>query len=165
MLEIPLYRHNNEIVAYAMIDDEDQHKAALFRWWLLTVRIKTGTWGYAQSKREDGSTVLLHRLVMNARKGQITDHIDHNGLNCQKSNLRLCTHAENMRNKRIHRNNTHGERCMEKAGKRWRVVITCNRIRHRKWFRLDDIESARKWRDDKLRELHGEFANLDHSRP
>jgi len=40
----------------------------------------------------------MHRLIMNAKDGESVDHIDHNGLNNQKSNLRICTHQENLLN-------------------------------------------------------------------
>lgn len=164
MIQIPLYGRNGSIVAHAMIDDEDEHKASLFRWWLLKVKPKSTTWAYAHSKREDGSKVLLHRLVMDTKKGLVTDHRDHDGLNCQKSNLRICTHAENMRNRMMRRDNTHGERCMEKTKRGWRVVIYANKVRHKKCFSPNRLEEARSWRDAKLLELHGEFANLNHGR-
>jgi hypothetical protein len=37
----------------------------------------------------------MHRVVMNAQKGQMVDHIDRNGLNNQRENLRFCTHGQN----------------------------------------------------------------------
>lgn len=43
--------------------------------------------------------MFLHRTVMNARRGQLVDHIDRNPLNNRKENLRFCRHMENLRNR------------------------------------------------------------------
>lgn len=58
--------------------------------------------GYALGRfKVNGKSVAdkMHRLIMDAQKGQIVDHIDGNKLNNKRSNLRFVTHAENMRNK------------------------------------------------------------------
>lgn len=40
----------------------------------------------------------LHRVLMNAKKGQIVDHINHNTLDNKRENLRIVTFAENRKN-------------------------------------------------------------------
>jgi len=43
----------------------------------------------------------MHRVVMGVKDSDIqVDHIDHNGLNNQKYNLRLCTLVQNSHNQR-----------------------------------------------------------------
>lgn len=42
----------------------------------------------------------MHRLILNAKKGQVVDHADHNGLNNTRKNIRLCDHSENAWNGR-----------------------------------------------------------------
>lgn len=44
--------------------------------------------------------VRLHRLLLQAGPGQIVDHIDGNGLNNCKANLRVCSTTQNGQNRR-----------------------------------------------------------------
>lgn len=52
--------------------------------------------------------IRMHRLIMRAKKGFVVDHIDGNGLNNQKSNLRVCSRKLNSYNSRLSSCNTSG---------------------------------------------------------
>jgi len=54
------------------------------------------------------SKIYLHRWLMNPPKNLKVDHINHDTLDNRRSNLRVCTNAENMRNATIRSNNTSG---------------------------------------------------------
>lgn len=41
--------------------------------------------------------VYLHRFIMDAPKGMVVDHLDNDGLNCQRANMQLVTSGENTR--------------------------------------------------------------------
>lgn len=43
-------------------------------------------------------TVSMHRLISGAPKGMSVDHVNGNGLDNRRENLRVCTHSENMKN-------------------------------------------------------------------
>lgn len=95
----------------AMIDDEDFHaiKTVEFR----DGKVWTGTisgvrWSALTNKRSIYATaswpgrkpILLHRAVMNATAGHVVDHINHDGLDNRRCNLRLVTQTQNMANAR-----------------------------------------------------------------
>lgn len=83
--------------AVVEIDDEDLMLVSKYKWHLSST-------GYAVWRGiEQGvkKTLRMHRLVTNAPKGKVVDHINHNPLDNRKINLRVCTQSENMRNKRV----------------------------------------------------------------
>lgn len=70
------------------------------------------------------SQMRMHRLILDIpmHDPRQIDHIDGDGLNNRKSNLRICTQAENARN--IHKE-TLGV-CWSKASNKWRAQIGFN---------------------------------------
>lgn len=48
-----------------------------------------------------GKNISMHRFILDPPEGVIVDHIDHNILNNQRSNLRLCTHQQNQANRKL----------------------------------------------------------------
>lgn len=69
-----------------ILDDDDYEKFKNKRWHLLDGR-------YAANGHD-----YLHRLIMEAPKGKVVDHLNHNTLDCRKKNLRVVSQAENCQN-------------------------------------------------------------------
>lgn len=114
--------------------------------------------GYAGS--DNGAR--LHRLIMNAQSGQYVDHINGNKLDDRKSNLRICTNAENMWNRNAQRNNTSGYKGVyrNKPTNNWKSIIIVNQKSiHLGYF--DDITDAAKAYNEAAIKYHGEFASLN----
>lgn len=95
-------RHGSVVGNYAIIDDDDYEKISEYRWTAWRHRNTI----YAVS---GGGMIKIHRVILGVDyRNVFVDHIDGNGLNNQKTNLRLCTNKENIRNSKIQTNNTTG---------------------------------------------------------
>lgn len=93
MKEIPLTQGK-----VAMVDDEDFEYLSKNKWFCAKGR---NTF-YAQRRDgKNGPIIHMHRLIMNTSINKEVDHIDCNGLNNQKVNLRNCTRIENSYNSRM----------------------------------------------------------------
>jgi hypothetical protein len=139
MKEIRL--HTGEI---CLVDNEDYDALRLSDWRMQ--RVENLQYAYA------GRLRLMHREVMQAKPGQIIDHIDGNG-------LRFVTHAQNMQNRRFHRNNTSGWKgvYLNKASGRWRAEIKANGQKIRLGT-FDTAEAAGRAYLKAASELHGLYA-------
>lgn len=79
---------------FALVDVDD---ALMVEQWCWSVVERPGRSHYAMRRKGD-RTIYLHRFLMDAPSGMDVDHINGIGFDCRRSNLRLCTHAENQRN-------------------------------------------------------------------
>jgi len=80
--------------------------------------------GYAQLSHE-GKDVYLHRLLMNAGKGQVVDHINGNTLDNRFCNLRIGTQYDNMHNVGLRKDNSSGYKGVRQhEGGLWQAKFT-----------------------------------------
>jgi len=85
-----IIRNNKKVVCgICIIDVEDINKIKNYKWSLSS--------GYARTSI-NGITLRMHTLLMNPPKDKQIDHINHNGLDNRKNNLRILTQKENMKN-------------------------------------------------------------------
>lgn len=118
----------------------------------------------ARNKEGRKTLVLMHRIVMERKlerpllSTEFIDHIDGDGFNNSRSNLRIATISQNGANRKVGKNSKSGIRGVywsKKAGK-WTAHI---KFQSKQTYlgAFDDIEDARKIRNIKGRELFGEF--------
>jgi len=115
------------------------------------------TIGYKKSK-----TVLMHREIIGTPKGMETDHINGNGLDNRKSNLRICTTSQNGMNRDKQLNNTSGYKGVrfDKRGGKWQAYIRFDhKFVHLGLF-IDAKEAAKAYDIAALR-LFGKFAKTN----
>lgn len=103
------------------IDEDDLSTVQGIRW-------SVGTDGYVIGYGPDGRKVKLHRLVMNAKQGEVVDHINGNPADCRRKNLRITTQHRNTYNSRLPKSSTTGYKgvCFDKRNKRYMAHIHPN---------------------------------------
>lgn len=112
MKQIPLYSgcgDKKEICAYAKVDDGDYDFLMRWEWRLMKIYHTENKIFYARryeyTKKTNGKqgvkAILMHRVLLGlTTRDQKGDHIDGNGLNNTRTNIRACTHSENMSNRK-----------------------------------------------------------------
>lgn len=141
----------------ALVDDEDYEYLNQWEWHAA----KNGNTYYAgRYFKINGKQTLIkmHRLIANTPDGLIVDHIDHNGLNNQKSNLRNCTPQENCFNSIAWGISKY--KGVRKSGNKFRSSIYVNN----KEIYLgvfDREEDAAIAYNEAVKKYRGEFANIN----
>lgn len=138
----------------ALVDPEDYPTVAAYDWRVtreLYVRATVG-----------GQRVFLHRWLMGAKPGQVVDHRNHNPLDNRRLNLRVCTTAQNLANKKRPRTNTSGYKGVvwRPSRGKWEASIQ-PRGRARFLGRFDDPWEAAQAYNAAALEIYGDFAQLN----
>lgn len=96
---------------YALIDIEDLEKVKPYYW---------GSYNSYFKGSINGKGIWLHRFIMNCPEGLVVDHLNGDPKDNRKCNLRICTQADNMQNKRV-------KGCsFNKAKQKWEAYIGVN---------------------------------------
>lgn len=140
-----------------------------FRWKEARGRIRKGAIagtanGPYTSIKIDGVLLLAHRIAWAMTYGEWPDCVDHiNGIGFLNriTNLRACSHSENLRNQGINRRNTSGFKGVHwsSTDKRWRAQIKVNGcLKYLGQF--ETKEEAHAAYCEGAKRLHGEFARI-----
>ena len=117
---------------------------------------------YAKSSIFGSLELRLHRAVMDAKLGELIDHIDGNGLNNRRNNLRRATSQGNSANSKRQIGSASrfkGVGFHKQTGK-WEACIRCNGKKQHLGLFANEIDAARKYDEAAVR-LFGEFAKLN----
>lgn len=141
----------------AIVDDEDYERLNQYKWHydsgyaVRQIRIKNGR----QTK------VKMHWDVIGKPGPRFeVDHIDRNGLNNKKDNLRICSHAENSLNKTIHKDNSSGYKGVSwcKREEKWAAQIMFSGKKIHLGYFLNKKDAAIAY-DEASKVCHGNFGN------
>lgn len=146
---------------YAIVDDKDYFNLNKYNW---HYAIYGKEKGYAKRNNPNKTPALLrmHRVIINAKKGQEVDHINGNTLDNRKNNLRIVTRSQNMMNTGLRITNKSGFKGVS-WDKRWNnwvanvwkdgkeIYVGC--FKNKK-------EAAKAYNNAAIKH-HGEFARLN----
>lgn len=155
-------------VGVTVVDDADGDLAQ-YRWGVETKKRKDGSLLQHAQRHENGKTVCLHRVIVERMGLQLgpgleVDHIDGDGLNNQRENLRVADYQMNGMNRRKQLGSSKFKGVYwDKQSQKWRALIAINRKRIHLGYYDDELEAARAY-DRKAIELFGPYAKLNFPR-
>lgn len=154
--EIPLSKGK-----VALIDAKDYELVSQFKW-----QYHYRGYAYSQTylgggrKNAKYKKIWMHRLITGCPEDKIVDHISRDKLDNRRSNLRICTQAQNQMNSKLRDTNSSGYRGVTKDKYGWiaRIGINGKRV-YLGWF-MDKEEAAMAY-DKAAKKQYGNFAKLN----
>lgn len=146
---------------YFFIDGEDFDKIKNYTWCIANFSKRF----YIVSdlcNKGNRKKILLHRLIMNCPDGMVVDHINHNGLDNRKENLRICTNQENLYNQRKKEGKTSKYKGVSffKRDNNWTVRIRINGKSKNLGYFLNEEDAAEVYNQAALK-YYGKYAFLN----
>jgi hypothetical protein len=150
-----------------IIDESDYEFLSQFRWYKSLM-------GYACTPKARSirptkpklNSILMHRILLNAERGQVIDHINGNPLDNRRENLRVCTTKQNVRNRkksesgREKTSSIYKGVSLRKADLKWCAFIHENRKSIYLGAFSSEQEAAAAYNQAAIR-YFGEFAQLN----
>lgn len=140
----------------AIIDLEDVEKCKEYTWTLSFC--KPSKCFYVETTKSLGGKnqkhFSLHQFIMDFPNNKSIDHINHNPLDNRKENLKVCTHFENMQNKKIKASSGYVGITYYPKRNRWVAKITVKR-KHINLGTFDNLEDAIKARKEGVEKYFG----------
>lgn len=153
----------------AVVDDEDFELVSKHKW-----RLDKGV-NTDYAVMCGSNPIRMHRYILKAEKGVIIDHVNHNGLDNRRCNIRFCNASENRKNcipygsSKFLGVNKHITKTKSIKKDRpnvvyireyWRAAIKINGVQTHLGLFKNEEDAARRY-DEAARKHHGEFANLN----
>lgn len=147
---------------FALVNNEDYKYLNQWKWRALkgyTTFYAARHGGIVNGKH---TTIYMHRMIAERIGIKNPDHIDTDGLNNQRSNLREATRGQQQANRNRFKNNTSGYKGVSwhKKTQKWMVRISINK-KHIFLGYFDDIKGAARAYNEAALKYFGEFAVLN----
>lgn len=143
-----------------IIDDKDWDILKMVNWY--ASKNTTGTNKYYARGHDlfTGNKLTLHRFLLDAKDGELVDHINGNGLDNRRCNLRICTNQQNQYNREKNSNNTSGYKGVSwcNSNKKWKSYIWVDG-RNKYLGQYDTPEDAYSSYKKASKQYHKEFSN------
>jgi hypothetical protein len=142
----------------AIVDDDDYDYLMQWKWHILSGRYA----GTNMKINGKSKSIYLHRFIMKVSKDMQVDHIDNNKLNNVKTNLRICTHTQNMINRPVYSNSKSGFKGVIFYDKLKKYIARIN-FNNKEYYLgcyIDPKDAARAY-NEAAQKYHTEFAHLN----
>jgi len=162
---------------YAIVDPKDYEWLSKYRWGIQ--RGRRTNYAARRTEQRPGvkrKYVFMHKEIMKEALAAarvpgpgprptklVVDHINHNGLDNRRANLRVATLAENCRNRRKQKKPTSSKYkgvSWEKVRGQWRAVIRTDNGNISLGYFRSELAAARAY-DEAAKTYHGRFASLN----
>lgn len=147
--------HANYVVGFTSsgiefyIDPEDYEIVKNHSW----VQFRKGAQTYITARQANGKNLFLHRMLTDAKGGEVVDHLNHNGCDNRRCNLRVVTQKKNMRNLQLRVDNKSGVTGVswDANRKKWAANLSCGGVNYRlgRFDSFDEAVAARKAAEEK----------------
>lgn len=144
---------------FALVDENLFEELNKYKW--MAKNDKKNCYAARHSSEGTRKLIFMHRIIMNTPVGMFTDHVDGDGLNNQKYNLRTCTNLQNSRNRGKNRNNTSGFKGVSwhEEAKKWRALIAVKGKQKSLGLFIIKLEAYQAYCDACVK-YHGDFAKF-----
>jgi len=153
---------------HVLLDDEDYDRVVAEGKWYIHKDYRREVFYVTSATYENGKqkTIQLHRFIVDAPRGKMVDHINGDGRDNRKENLRICTRSENNRNCNTPprgRVGYYGVLYSPTRTKKYKATIRDPKNQGARVFvgLFFTAEEAAVAYDKLAKELHGEFATLN----
>ena len=149
---------------YAKVDPADYKRLRKHEWLVKKTRNSYYSLRIGPGKKAGReSQIYMHKEILKVPEGMVTDHINRDGMDNRRANLRAATHSQNMCNKRKRSGPTYSKYKgihWHKLHRKWKAAITFEKKRIYLGSFENEIDAAKVY-DEAAKKYHGEFACLN----
>jgi hypothetical protein len=110
----------------ALVDDEDYEMVNRWKWKTRKFRHTNYAMRNYWYKQDKSRTITMHHLIIGRKEGYVVDHINGNGLDNRRCNLRHVTSRQNAQNLHIRKLSKYIGVSWYKQTKKWQAQIKIN---------------------------------------
>lgn len=145
---------------FAKVDDTDYDWLIQWKWSALKSD-RVGVF-YVVRTNSDNKMLYMHRVILELKPESLGDHRDGDGLNNQRSNLRISDVGKNSKNQRKRKDNSSGFKgvTFSRAAGRWMAQIVADGKYRYLGLHSTARDAALAYNAAALL-LHGDFANIN----
>lgn len=158
--KIPLKGQNGKGL-FALVDDADYEFLSQRKWHARTGKYTTYAQSYTSRKAVGGRrTLSMHRVILDAPENMDVDHVNGNGLDNRRENIRLATDQQNNWNSGIKKHSTNKYKGIYKHGHNWKAEIRVSGKHIPLGHFPTQFEAANAY-NEAAKKFHGEFYHFN----